>query len=114
VGAAALVLRDQVDYDYEPPPEKREPISARVPASLKARLLAVVRLWKAQAKARGDDPELVDLSHVVERLLKTGVDGVWSRMEASAGIDGPPKTEIEWTQLEKLLHKAAAETPKKK
>lgn len=108
VGGAAAVLRDPVDYDYESPPERREPISARVPKSLKQRLLEIVRLWKIQAQIRNEDPELVDFSHVAERLLKTGADGVWTRMRAATGIEKlPPSTDAEWASLEKAMRAAS-------
>jgi hypothetical protein len=115
VNGAALTLRDEMDYDYEPPPEKREPVSARVPASLKERLLGVVRLWKIQAKVRGEkDHQIarVDLSHVVERLLKSGVDGVWLRAKETTGLDFP-ETEAEWAMIERAYTKLSAEAKKK-
>jgi hypothetical protein len=36
---------------------------------------------------------------MVERLLSNAVDSIWR----SHGMDGPPKTEAEWKELEQSL-----------
>lgn len=100
-------------------PERRVPVSFRMPESLKRDLLAVVKLWQLTATARGHDPKLVDMTYVVEQLLEEGVGNVWAEIGRMADLPlevtperrypGMPVGDEEWVKLEKALLKAAKE-----
>jgi hypothetical protein len=101
-----------VAMDYFELPERRVPLNFRVPETLKLHLQAVVRLWKLMAKARGKDAAFlksIDMTHVCERLLKVGVDGVWAKAGEMAGLQGMPTSEDDWDALERAILKAAKE-----
>ncbi len=92
---------------YSPPPEKRVPLNIRVPSSLKDRLNAIVKLWRAIAEAHGHDPDAIDLTYVCERLLQIGDDGVWAQAGRQVGLDGMPQSDEEWDRLIKAIYKDA-------
>lgn len=107
--SVAVADMSSLAMDYFEPPEKRIQLNFRVRASLKAQLQDVVRLWKIMAMARGTEPEDIDLTYVAERLLKVGVEGTWAQVLSFAGLDGMPKTDEDWTKLERAILKAAKE-----
>lgn len=108
-GAAQQPPDDISLMDYFELPERRVQVTAKLPESLKAGLHATVRLWKLMARVRGMDPSDIDLTHVIARLLKIGVDGVWAQAGAIAGLNGMPKDDAEWALLEAALIKRAEE-----
>lgn len=86
------------DY-WQTPPQKRETLTVRIPKDLKAHLEGVIELWRALAVIDGSDPEQVNLTYVVERLLRVGVDGVWAQVGEPAGLSGMPRNKEEWELL---------------
>lgn len=99
-------LDESVDY-FDMPPEKRVPMNMRIPASLRAHLEAILELWKVVAETQGLDPDALDLTYVVERLLRVGVDGAWAQAAKEAGIEGTPKTPVEIERFkERILEHA--------
>jgi hypothetical protein len=115
----ALAVDERMDFKF---PERRVPISVRIPESLRKHLDAVVKLWQLTASAEGHDPELIDLTYVVGQLLEDGVGNVWAKVGLAAGIPaektaqrpypGMPVTDEEWSRLERALIKAAKEDQK--
>jgi hypothetical protein len=87
---------------YEPPDRKIQ-LSARVPLTLREGLDDVVRLWRLLAEARGDNAEAIDLTYVLVRLAKAGIDQSFDE------FGGRPSTEEGW----KLLASAIAKSVKK-
>lgn len=85
---------------YEPPPgTKKVQVAARVSPELNDALDAVVRLWKLVAEASKRDPDAVDKTYVITRLLSVGVDGAFAEFGAK------PETPEEWKKLEALIAK---------
>lgn len=86
--AAAAEIDMSAQYESPGPGKQRkEALNVRVPDSLRAMLNDVVKLWKVYAVARGDPPELIDLSFVCTRLLKQGADTAF----ADLGVHLIPK-----------------------
>lgn len=88
--------------NYEPP-EKKVQINMRIPRSLKTRLDGLVEVWKRIAKANGDEPEDVDLTHVCTVLLRNGADASWGEL---GGYPSTPEG------MEALLKRASLKTSK--
>lgn len=95
---------------YFEPPDKRVQQNVRMPRSLKRKLLDLQRLWIELAKLRPAndpddkvDPDDIDLTYVIVRLLNVGVDGAW------AEVGGRPETEEQWEELLKKLKKVHAQ-----
>lgn len=84
---------------YEPP-ERKVQLSARIPAEVREGLDEVVRLWKVYAEARGDNPEKIDLTHVLVRMLRVGTD------QAFAEVGGRPLDEKGWELVTSQISKA--------
>ena len=95
------------DLTFYVPPERPWMLRLRSTESFRAQLEDVVRLWKAHAAARGDDPEQIDLSYVIRRFLEVGIEG------AFADYGGRPKTEADWKAVTAAL-KASIESSAKK
>lgn len=93
------------DY-WQAPPQKRVSLTVRVPKDLKLHLEAVQELWRVLAALDNTDPESVNMTYVVERLLRVGVDGVWAQVGHGAGLSGMPRNPEEWEQLKAYLRKA--------
>lgn len=85
--------------DYYRPPSKKVMVHLRMPEDLRDHLDGIVDLWRAMAVAQGHDPDDIDRTHVVERLLRVGVDGVWAQAGAAAGLKGMPTTKEEMERL---------------
>lgn len=90
-----------IDMGYYEPPQstKRVQIGVRVSSDLNDALDAVVKLWKLVAAASGKDPEGVDKTYVITRLLSVGIDGAFGE------FGGKPETVEEWKKLEQLIAK---------
>lgn len=101
------VSADDVRY-YEAPEEKKVNLNLRVEESIRRGLESLVRLWKLYAKARGEDPDNVDLTFVIKRLLRVGLDGAFGEVLAEAKLERMPNTDAEWARFEKTLEKMAA------
>lgn len=88
---------------YEPPqqPEKMATVNARVPASTKAGLSDVVKLWRMYAQARGDKAEVIDLSYVIRRAFRVFVE------QTFAEFGGRPTDEAGWKAIESAIAKSA-------
>lgn len=98
---------DDVRY-YEPQEKERKvQLNLRVEESIRRGLDMLVRLWKVYAKARGEDPGDVDLTFVIRRLLRVGLDGAFAEVLAEAKLERMPATDAEWQRFEKTLEKMA-------
>jgi hypothetical protein len=91
-------------FTLPPPLPKKSTLSLRIDEPLRQRLDATLRLWQMRAEAElqaagGGQAKAVSLTFMVERLLSTAVEGIWR----SHGMDGPPKTDEEWRELEQSL-----------
>ena len=85
------------------PPEKPWMLRLRSTESFRDALDGVVRLWKAHATARGDDPKQIDVSYVVRALLEQGIE------QAFAEYGGKrPASEEEWKAIEATISKAVS------
>lgn len=85
---------------YEPPPgTKKVQVAARISSELNDALDAVMRLWKTVAAASGRDPDGIDKTYVITRLLSVGVDGAFGE------FGGKPETVEEWKKLEAIIAK---------
>lgn len=51
---------DMTDFKLPPKPDPKEPVSVRMPASLKAKVLWIVEVWKEVARAKNEPAEVVD------------------------------------------------------
>ncbi len=113
MGAAAVLTRDEsMAHEYKPAPESKKPLSLRVPGSLKRKLEVLVRVWKAQAVARKDDPTNIDVTHVCTELLQDSVSAAFDL------LGGYPTDEAGIEKLEQAIRDGAvvaqASSPKKK
>ena len=93
--------------DYFEMPERKVVLSVRVSEGLKEQLQLVVELWQTLAEAKGGDPESINLTYVVERLLRVGVDGTWGQVGHLAGLDGMPKNAKEMARLKAAILREA-------
>lgn len=98
--------------DYFKPPPKTSMAHIRMPEVLKEHLKGVVDLWKTKAVAKGIDPDDIDLTYVIVRLLEEGVDGTWAQEAEAAGLKGMPTTKEERERL--LAAIVASAKPSKK
>lgn len=94
------------DY-WKTPPQKRVSLTVRIPRDVKLHLEGVQELWRVLAQLDGSDPDSVNMTYVVERLLSVGIDGVWAQVGQLAGLDGMPRNPEEWDRLKKALAKKA-------
>lgn len=78
-------------------PEKAWMLRLRSTESFKLKLEALIRLWKAHATARGDDPEKIDISHVVRNVLEDGIAAAFKEYK------GIPETEEQWKAIEAAI-----------
>ena len=85
-------------------PEKPWMLRLRSTESFKAKLDGVVKLWKAHAEARGDDPKQIDLSYVLRNMLESGVDA------AFAEYKGFPEDEKAWEIIRAAIAKSVKST----
>ncbi len=83
--------------DYKPAPEATDKLNFRVPKSLRRNVENVVRLWRALAVRRKDDPTNIDITHVCTELL---LDGVQLAFKNYVGI---PQSEEQWERLERSI-----------
>jgi hypothetical protein len=84
---------------YRPPP-KVWTLKLRSDESFRAEIMDIVRILQIHARVRGDDPEQVDISYVVRRMLETGRD------QAFEEYGGRPKSESGWAALEERVAKS--------
>jgi hypothetical protein len=89
--------RELSDVGYEPAPESKTPLNMRAPKSLVVMLDEIVKLWKLQATARGEDPTNIDRTHVAVTLLKTATAGEFD------AYGGRPKDEAGWDRIKKAI-----------
>lgn len=65
------------DFQLPPRPDPKEPVSVRMPTSLKAKIQWVMECWRAMAKAQGADEatiEEIDFPYTHLRLLAGRTD----------------------------------------
>lgn len=87
---------------YEPQrPDPSVQFNVRLPKSLKDSLEAVVELWIALAKSRGDEHKHIDLGYVTRRMLKVGVDTAFDE------FGGIPTSKDDWTKVHAAIEKSA-------
>jgi hypothetical protein len=91
------------DTYWKAPPRKRVLLTTRQPEDVRAGLETVRELWRLRAELNGDDADAIDLTFVVERLLRVGIDGAWGQALHAAGLEHIPRTPEEWQQLRKGL-----------
>lgn len=97
----SFTVPDVLD-DYTPPQKKKLPVlHLRVSPELEADLQLAVRLWRENARARGDAEKSIDLPHVVRDLLGAGIK------RAFAGIGLKPTNEEEWREAIRVIQKTA-------
>lgn len=68
---------EMTDFKLPPKPDPKEPVSVRMPASMKAKILWAVELWREQARAHGapkDQVDEIDFPYVHLSLLGGRVD----------------------------------------
>jgi hypothetical protein len=97
------------DY-WQAPPQKRVTLTVRIPKDVMEHLQGVIELWRVLAQQEHKDPDSVNLTYVVERLLRVGVDGTWAQAAHGAGLSGMPRNKEEWEQLKAHLTKAKTKT----
>lgn len=81
---------EMTDFQLPPKQDPKEPVSVRMPTSLKAKIQWVVELWREAARAQGADKatvEAIDFPYVLLRLLAGRVDAELD------GFKGFPDTE---------------------
>ena len=101
-------VSSEIDLDLYGPPRKRKvrsPTSFRIHPDLERGIEALNELWKIEAKERGDDPAKINKSHVVNRLLRVGLDGAFEGVKKDAGLKALPESEAEWQVFEAALKK---------
>jgi hypothetical protein len=91
------------DTYWKAPPRKRVLLTTRQPEEVRAGLETVCELWRLRAELNGDEADAIDLTYVVERLLRVGIDGAWGQALHAAGLERVPSTPEEWQQLRKGL-----------
>jgi hypothetical protein len=91
------------DTYWKAPPRKRVLLTTRQPEDVRSGLETVRELWRLRAELNGDDADAIDLTFVVERLLRVGIDGAWGQALHAAGLKHIPHTPEEWQQLRKAL-----------
>lgn len=68
---------DVSDFELPPKPDPKEPVSVRMPASLKAKVQWVMVTWQTLAKAKGADDatiEAIDFPYTLLRLIAGRTD----------------------------------------
>lgn len=68
---------DMSDFVLPPSPDQKEPVSVRMPTSLKGKIQWVVELWKEMARAQGASEKTIkdiDFPYVLLRLLSGRTD----------------------------------------
>lgn len=95
------------DTYWKAPPRKRVLLTTRQPEDVRAGLETVRELWRLRAELNGDDADAIDLTYVVERLLRVGIDGAWGQALHAAGLERVPSTPEEWQRLRKSLQRAS-------
>lgn len=91
------------DTYWKAPPRKRVLLTTRQPEDVRAGLETVRELWRLRAELNGDDADAIDLTYVVERLLRVGIDGAWGQALEAAGLEHVPSTPEEWQRLRRAL-----------
>lgn len=51
---------EMTDFKLPPKPDPKEPVSVRMPTSLKVKVLWVVEVWKEIARAKGEPEGVID------------------------------------------------------
>ncbi len=106
-------VSSEIDLDLYGPPKKRKvrsPTSFRIHPDLERGIEALIELWKVEASQRGDDPEKITKSHVVNRLLRVGLDGAFEGVKKDAGLKALPESDAEWQTFEAALKKRLAKS----
>lgn len=87
-------------------PDKPVQLSAKIPSSTKRLLEVVRRIWQIQARARGADEKTVagiDMTHVVQRLLKIGGEGALGEVLERAKLRHLPQSDADWDAIEAAI-----------
>lgn len=94
---------------YEPTrPDPTVQFNVRIPASMKKQLEAVVSLWIAMAKARGDAFKHIDVGYVTRRLFTVGVE------QAFDEYGGIPESQADWEKVYAAVAKSSPKQPQKR
>jgi hypothetical protein len=90
---------------YYSPKERTQPLTIRIPESLKRELEEISEIWTA-VEERAGSGEKVSVNNVIVRLLRVGVDGVWGEF----GTKPHPHDEKEKKALVERMVRAVAES----
>lgn len=104
----------EIDVDLYGSPKKggrKAPKSFRIAPNLQKGLDALQRLWRVEAIARGDDPDKITSSHVVNRLLAVGLDGAFEGVKKDAGLKDFPVSDAEWSAFDQVLERRLKKKP---
>ncbi len=107
-GVAAMAREELMSLEYKKAPERKTPVSMRMPVSIVEKLDLLVELWKAQAVASEDDPTNVDRTHVCVEILRDAVDGAFDV------FGGYPKDEAAKDKMLKAITEGTIAAPLKK
>jgi len=102
------------DVDLYGSPKKggrKAPKSFRIAPNLQRGLDALQSLWRVEAIARGDDPNKITASHVVNRLLEVGLDSAFQGVKEDAGLKDLPVSAAEWAAFDQALDRRLAKKP---
>ena len=96
---AAASSSDEMPYYERPDP--KVPLTARVPRSVREGLEDTVRLWREMAMANGDVEmkDEIDITMVVTRLLRVGIEGAFTELGGRPAHDD----EEAWSKLIKTI-----------
>jgi hypothetical protein len=118
--AGSFDLMGEFEEIFREPEGPKQMLGVKITPALRARLDAVVRLWKIRARLRAEAAATdkskakqegeeaaarVDLSHVCTRLLDSGVDKAWGEVLKLADLEAAPETNEQWERLEAALIK---------
>jgi hypothetical protein len=92
-------------YGSPKKPKRRSPTSFRLASDLERGIDLLIGLWKLEAEDRGDAPDKINRSHVVNRLLRVGLDGAFEGIKKDAGLKQMPSSESEWEQFEQAFQR---------
>ena len=101
------------DFKLPTTPDPKEPVSVRMPTSLKERVKWVVELWREVAKAKGSSAavvEAIDFPYVLLQLLQGRADA--EIQELSKGF--PTTDEQRKALLKEVREATLAQTSKKR
>ncbi len=101
--SAAQVL-EMALYDPNEKEEAMTPLNFRVPKGLIRQMDACVRLWRIQAKARGEETGKIDRSYIMRMFLRDGWENAFDE------FGGMPTDDAGWESIEAKILKSVKKT----